>query len=231
MGVFRTIFVPIHKAGVPFILIFATCTIGLFWFIGNWGFIGVVVTIWCAYFFRDPSRVTPVREGLIVSPADGVIQLIDNAPPPYELKIGDNPRPRICIFMNVFNVHINRVPIDGIVKAINYRPGKFLNASLDKASEENEHLSVHLKIEKDVDVVFVQIAGLIARRIICWINIGDNLKTGERFGMIRFGSRVDIYLPEHISPMVCEGQTVIAGESVLADLSSAEKISRAGKTH
>ena len=193
------------------------------------GIAGVVLTLWCVYFFRDPERITPVREGLIISPADGVVKMIDKAPPPKELNMGDKDRWRICVFMNVFNVHVNRIPISGTVTALNYRPGKFLNASLDKASELNERQSLGLILDGGKDIAFVQIAGLVARRILCDVTEGKEMKTGERFGMIRFGSRVDVYLPDGVKPMVAVGQTAIAGETVIADIQAKEPV-RAGET-
>ena len=193
------------------------------------GIAGVVLTLWCVYFFRDPVRITPVREGLIISPADGVVKMIDKAPPPKELNMGDKDRWRICVFMNVFNVHVNRIPISGTVTALNYRPGKFLNASLDKASELNERQSLGLTLDGGKDIAFVQIAGLVARRILCDVTEGKEMKTGERFGMIRFGSRVDVYLPDGVKPMVAVGQTAIAGETVIADIQAKEPV-RAGET-
>ena len=192
------------------------------------GIAGVVLTLWCVYFFRDPERITPVREGLIISPADGVVKMIDT-PPPKELNMGDKDRWRICVFMNVFNVHVNRIPISGTVTALNYRPGKFLNASLDKASELNERQSLGLTLDGGKDIAFVQIAGLVARRILCDVTEGKEMKTGERFGMIRFGSRVDVYLPDGVKPMVAVGQTAIAGETVIADIQAKEPV-RAGET-
>jgi phosphatidylserine decarboxylase len=198
-------------------------------FSGALGIAGVVLTLWCVYFFRDPERITPVREGLIISPADGVVKMIDKAPPPKELNMGDKDRWRICVFMNVFNVHVNRIPISGTVTALNYRPGKFLNASLDKASELNERQSLGLTLDGGKDIAFVQIAGLVARRILCDVTEGKEMKTGERFGMIRFGSRVDVYLPDDVKPMVAVGQTAIAGETVIADIQAKEPV-RAGET-
>ncbi|MEE2698552.1 MAG: phosphatidylserine decarboxylase [Pseudomonadota bacterium] len=208
---------PIHRAGWPFIIIFGLTTILLFSIHEHLGLLGIVLTFWCAYFFRDPERVTPTQEGLVISPADGMVQLIEMAKPPNELEMGIDMRWRISIFMNVFNVHVNRIPISGTIRKLNYRPGKFFNASLDKASELNERQSINLELKDGRDIAFVQIAGLIARRILCDVNEGLNVKTGERFGMIRFGSRVDVYLPKGIKPMVSVGQTSIAGETVIAD--------------
>ena len=225
----KTLLVPIHPAGWPFIALFAAGTVALNLFSVALGIAGVVLTLWCVYFFRDPERITPVREGLIISPADGVVKMIDKAPPPKELNMGDKDRWRICVFMNVFNVHVNRIPISGTVKALNYRPGKFLNASLDKASELNERQSLGLTLDGGKDIAFVQIAGLVARRILCDVTEGKEMKTGERFGMIRFGSRVDVYLPDGVKPMVAVGQTAIAGETVIADIQAKEPV-RAGET-
>ncbi|HIM76573.1 MAG TPA: phosphatidylserine decarboxylase [Rhodospirillales bacterium] len=225
----KTLLVPIHPAGWPFIALFAAGTVALNLFSDALGIAGVVLTLWCVYFFRDPERITPVREGLIISPADGVVKMIDKAPPPKELNMGDKDRWRICVFMNVFNVHVNRIPISGTVTALNYRPGKFLNASLDKASELNERQSLGLTLDGGKDIAFVQIAGLVARRILCDVTEGKEMKTGERFGMIRFGSRVDVYLPDGVKPMVAVGQTAIAGETVIADIQAKEPV-RAGET-
>jgi len=182
-----------------------------------------VLTAWCAYFFRNPDRVTPVREGLVISPADGVVQMIQPAAPPPELDMGGEPLTRISVFMNVFNVHVNRAPVDGKIEKLAYRPGKFLNASLDKASEYNERQSVRMKLADGRDIAFVQIAGLVARRILIWVTEGQKLAAGERFGLIRFGSRVDVYLPDGVSPLVCVGQIAVAGETVIADLEAGEQ--------
>ena len=224
----KTLLVPIHRAGWPFIAIFAVATILLNTVSEALGLVGVVLTLWCIYFFRDPDRVTPTRDDLIISPADGVVQLIDQAAPPEELEMGDSRRWRVCVFMNVFNVHVNRIPISGTLSRLSYRPGKFLNASLDKASEFNERQSLALTLEDGRDIAFVQIAGLIARRILCEVREGQTMKTGERFGMIRFGSRVDVYLPEGVEPLVSVGQTSVAGETVIADSKNPEP-ARAGE--
>ncbi len=227
----KVLFVPINREGWPFIAIFAILTLVLMtgayaleWFnaVQPIGWVGAILTVWCICFFRDPHRVTPTREGLVISPADGVVQLIDRAAPPAELGMGDAERTRVCVFMNVFNVHVNRSPLDGVVKKVAYRPGKFLNASLDKASVDNERMSLSLETKDGKEIAFVQIAGLVARRIVCWTKEGDELKAGERFGMIRFGSRVDVYLPEGVEPMVSLGQTTKAAETVLADMNSTE---------
>ena len=217
-----TVVKPIHKEGYKFIAIFAGVSVLLFLLWQPLGWIGLGLTVWCYYFFRDPERQTPVREGLLVSPADGVISLIEPAVPPAELEMGDAPLTRVSVFMNVFNCHVNRAPIAGRVAKIAYRPGKFLNASLDKASSDNERNSMVIEMADGRSIAVVQIAGLVARRILCEVAEGQTLATGERFGMIRFGSRVDVYLPEGVAPLVALGQTMISAETVIADLKSAE---------
>lgn len=218
----RSTFAPIHPEGWRFVAIFAAITAVLWWLWAPLAAIGCVLTAWCAYFFRNPDRVTPAREGLVISPADGKVQMIEKAAPPPELEMGAAPRTRVSIFMNVFNVHVNRIPVDGTIEKLAYRPGKFLNASLDKASEHNERQSVRMRSGDGRELAFVQIAGLVARRILCWIEEGQGVAAGERFGLIRFGSRVDVYLPDGVSPLVCRGQTAVAGETVLADLNATE---------
>ena len=218
----RAALCPIHPEGWRFIALFAVASLILFWIWEPLGWIGVVLTLWCAYFFRDPPRVTPVRDGLVVSPADGVVQMIQQSVPPAELGLGDGPRQRISVFMNVFDVHVNRIPVDGRIERIAYRPGKFLNASLDKASEDNERNGVTIAMADGRRIALVQIAGLVARRILCQVFEGRQVRAGERFGMIRFGSRVDVYLDEGQVPLVAVGQRAIAGETVLADSRAAE---------
>ncbi|WP_417587446.1 phosphatidylserine decarboxylase [Pararhodobacter oceanensis] len=217
-----TVIKPVHREGYPFIAVFAGVTLVLFLIWQPLGWIGVVLTVWCYYFFRDPDRFTPQREGLLVSPADGVISLIEPAVPPVELGMGDSALTRVSVFMNVFNCHVNRTPIAGKISAVTYRPGKFLNASLDKASVDNERNSVAVEMADGRKIAVVQIAGLVARRIVCEVKPGDDLATGERFGMIRFGSRLDVYLPQGVNPLVALGQTMVAGETVLADLAADE---------
>ncbi len=224
----RDVLVPINRAGWPFIAIFVLITSGLWYWHFQAGLLGCVLTLWCVYFFRDPERVTPTREGLVICPADGVVQSVIMAVPPAELGLGSAPRPRIAVFMNDINVHVNRVPITGKITSKSYRPGKFLNASLDKASIDNERMSLKITGEDGTEIGFVQIAGLIARRILCQVSEGDSLNAGQRFGLIRFGSRVDIYLPNGIESLVSVGQTTIAAETVLADLKSKE-IARLGE--
>lgn len=217
------ILVPVNREGYKFIAIFAAITFVLFLFNDALGWLGVVLTLWCAYFFRDPERVTPLREGLVISPADGVVCAIEEVTPPAETGLSEETSIRISIFMNVFNVHVNRACVAGTVEKITYIPGKFLNADLDKASLDNERQAVKLKMADETEIAMVQIAGLVARRIVSFIKEGDRLGVGERFGLIRFGSRVDVYLPKGKKPHVAIGQTMIAGETVLADLKSREK--------
>ena len=218
----KDVLVPVNRAGWPFIAIFALIAAGLWYWHFSAGLIGCLLTLWCVYFFRDPERITPTREGLVICPADGVVQSVVRAVPPAELELGDAPRLRIAVFMNVFNVHVNRVPISGKITAKGYRPGKFLNASLDKASIDNERMSLKVTGEDGTEIGFVQIAGLVARRILCQVSEGDTLQAGQRFGIIRFGSRVDVYLPHGVETLVSVGQTTLAAETVLADLKSNE---------
>lgn len=207
---------PIHPEGYPFIGAFAFASLILFWIWSPLGWIGMALTLWCALFFRDPKRVTPQGEGVVVSPADGRVSLIVQAVPPAELGLGDRPLPRVSIFMSVFNCHVNRSPVAGRIERIAYRPGKFINAELDKASEDNERNSLVI-VTPGGRIGVVQIAGLIARRIVSFVREGQSLAAGERFGLIRFGSRLDVYLPDGAKPLVSVGQTAIAGETVLAD--------------
>ncbi len=222
MSAFRAVIVPIHREGWPFVGAFALAALVLGLIASPLGWIGAILTAWCAYFFRDPPRVTPSRAGLVISPADGVVQSIGPAVPPPELELGEDRLTRISVFMNVFDVHINRAPVDGTVERIAYRPGKFLNASLDKASEDNERLSLLIETAEGKSFGVVQIAGLVARRIIRWVEVGEALEAGQRFGMIRFGSRVDVYLPEGAVPLAVVGQRAVAGETVLADMAAQE---------
>lgn len=222
MKMHETFIKPMHPEGRKFVAIFAVVTVVLFLIWQPLGYLGVGLTIWCYYFFRDPKRATPVRDGLIVSPADGVISLIEKAVPPPELGMADVALTRVSVFMNVFNCHVNRMPIAGNLRAISYRPGKFFNASLDKASSDNERNSLCIEMKDGRQVAVVQIAGLVARRIVCFAAEGENLQTGERFGLIRFGSRLDVYLPDGVAPLVNLGQSMIAGETILADLTSDE---------
>lgn len=216
----KTILAPIHPAGWPFIALFAALTILLMAFSPFLGFVGIILTGWCVYFFRHPRRVTPLGEGLVISPGDGMISKIEKAVPPQELKWTKKPLTRISIFLNVFDVHVNCIPVDGVISKIHYHPGKFFNASLDKASEFNERNSLLIRTSAGQDVLVIQIAGLIARRILCEVKEGQEVKAGETFGIIRFGSRVDVYLPEGVEPQVIEGQRMIGGETIMADLNS-----------
>jgi len=215
----KIVLVPINKAGYPFIAIFAAIAVILHILWEPAGVLGALLTAWCVYFFRDPERITPIGDKLVICPADGVVQSVVKAAPPPELDMGADPMTRVAVFMNVFNVHVNRSPITGIVSAKHYRPGRFFNASLDKASEFNERMSLKVKADDGTEIAFVQIAGLVARRILCYVDTGAPLRAGERFGLIRFGSRVDIYLPDGVQPLVIEGQTTVAGETMIADLS------------
>ena len=208
---------PIHPEGHLFIGGFALASLFLFWLWTPLGWIGCLLTVWCALFFRDPVRVTPVREGVVVSPADGRVSLISMVMPPAELGLGDKPLLRISVFMSVFNCHVNRSPVTGRIDRIAYRPGAFINAELDKASEDNERNSLVISTP-DGRIGVVQIAGLVARRIVSFVREGQSLGVGERFGLIRFGSRLDVFLPEGSKALVSVGQTAVAGETVLADL-------------
>jgi phosphatidylserine decarboxylase len=207
---------PIHPEGYPFIGGFAFASLILFWLWTPLGWIGTILTVWCALFFRDPVRVTPVREGIVVAPADGRVSMISHAVPPAELGLGDKALPRVSIFMSVFNCHVNRAPVAGKIERIAYRPGAFINAELDKASEDNERNSLVISSAQG-RIGVIQIAGLVARRIVCFVKEGQLIGAGERFGLIRFGSRLDVYLPEGTRALVSEGQTAIAGETILAD--------------
>jgi phosphatidylserine decarboxylase len=217
----RSQLVPIHPQGYPFIGGFALASLILFWLWTPLGWLGTLATAWCAYFFRDPVRVTPLRDGLVVAPADGRVSRVVNALPPPELGLSERPLPRISIFMSVFDCHVNRSPVSGRIERMVYRPGAFISADLDKASEDNERNALLINAGR-LRIGVVQIAGLVARRIVPFVQEGQTVSAGDRIGMIRFGSRVDVYLPEGGKPLVGEGQTAIAGETVLADLSLAE---------
>jgi phosphatidylserine decarboxylase len=216
---------PIHPQGYPFIGGFALASLILFLLWAPLGWLGTVATLWCAYFFRDPQRVTPVRDGIVVAPADGRVSQIAGAVPPPELELGDRPLPRISIFMSVFDCHVNRSPVSGRIERVVYRAGKFLSADLDKASEDNER-NAFIIATAGARIGVIQIAGLVARRIVPFAREGELVAAGQRIGMIRFGSRVDVYLPEGARALAAEGQTAIAGETVLADLRAVD----AGRT-
>jgi phosphatidylserine decarboxylase len=223
MSVFDSIrsqFIPIHREGYPFIALFAFATVIVFWLFAPLGVVAAVLTIWCVWFFRDPQRVTPLRDGIVVAPADGQVCGVVRAAPPRELGLGDGVVTRISIFMSVFDCHVNRSPIAGRIEKIVYNPGAFVSADLDKASESNERNSFIIASAHG-RLAVVQIAGLVARRIVCFARPGASIGAGERIGMIRFGSRVDVYLPADAQALVAEGQTAIAGETVIADLRSA----------
>jgi phosphatidylserine decarboxylase len=222
----RSQLAPIHPEGYPFVGVAVLASLVLLWLWPSLGWFAVAATVWCAYFFRDPQRVTPVREGIVVAPADGRISQVANVVPPEELSLGERALPRISIFMSVFDCHVNRSPVAGRIERIVYRAGKFLSADLDKASEDNERNSFVIATNSGRRFGVIQIAGLVARRIVPFVREGEAVAAGQRIGMIRFGSRVDVYLPEGARPLVAEGQTAIAGETVLADLRAAE----AGRT-
>ena len=217
-----TVLVPIAPEGRIFVAIGVVVALALLWLGPRTGALGIALALWVAYFFRDPPRTVPTREGLVVSPADGIVSMITEAVPPAELGLGADALTRVSVFLNVFDVHINRAPVAGTIERIAYHPGKFLNASLDKASVDNERNSLCLVLADGRRVGVVQIAGLVARRIICRVREGQRLGTGERFGLIRFGSRTDLFLPKGVSPLVAVGQRMIGGETVMADLASTE---------
>jgi phosphatidylserine decarboxylase len=215
---------PLHPDGWKFVGIFALVTALLFILVPPLGWVGLVLTVWCAYFFRDPWRVTPLRSGLVVSPADGRVLSVAPAMPPAELEMATTqPMTRIGIFLNVFDVHVNRIPLGGRIAKVCYHKGAFVNASLDKASEDNERMAIRITPADGADdLAVVQIAGLIARRIVCDLREREEVIAGQRFGIIRFGSRVDVYLPPGWLPLVIAGQRVIGGETVIADRTAQE---------
>lgn len=206
----------IHREGLPIIAAFLVTTAVLWWLWVPLGVAGVLLSLWCIWFFRDPERQPPTQPGVILAPADGRLLAIVKASPPAELDMGDAPRTRISTFMNVFDVHVNRIPADGRITALHYRPGRFFNASFDKASVHNERMSVRMTTASGHDLAFVQIAGLVARRIRTELAVGQTVAACARFGIIRFGSRVDVYLPDGIEPLVREGEVAVAGETILA---------------
>jgi phosphatidylserine decarboxylase len=223
-------FPSVHPEGRKFAVI-AFAVAALFWWVIDWDWLGYAafaLTFGIAAFFRDPIRTTPLGEGLIVAPADGLVTMITNVPPPRELwgegGLPEAPVARISIFMSVFDVHINRTPIAGTITRIVYIAGKFLNADLDKASEDNERQHILVEAPDGARIAFTQIAGLVARRIVPWVKIGDRVVAGQRVGLIRFGSRVDVYLPAGTSSQVLLGQRTIAGETIVARLGVSELI-------
>ena len=217
----RSVIVPVHKEGYPFVAAFFAGSLVLGWIWDPLFWVGLVLTLWCAYFFRDPERLTPQDDDLVISPADGRVSSIQMVIPPEELHLGSEPMLRISVFMNVFNCHVNRAPMRGRIANIAYREGSFLNAELDKASQENERNGVVIETNHG-SIGVVQIAGLVARRIVCWSKPSDFLDAGERFGLIRFGSRLDVFLPAGAAARVSLGQTAIAGETVLAEFGSSK---------
>ena len=223
MNMMKVIAVPMHPEGRKFVAIFAAIAAVLWLVWEPFFWLGVGMTVWCYYFFRDPVRSVAQKPGLILSPADGVISLITKTVPPIEMLLGNKPLTRVSVFMNVFNCHVNRAPMAGEVIAITYHHGKFVNASLDKASEHNERNSLTIEAADKTRIGVTQIAGLVARRIVCFTKVGNGLTVGERFGLIRFGSRLDVFLPEGIEPAVGLGQTAVAGETVLAHLGEANE--------
>lgn len=214
----RNTFVPINREGYPFIAAFAGVTLLFALFSTTLFWIGLILTGWCVFFFRDPERVTPVDDRFVISPADGFVSAVGPAVPPRELELGPGEMTRISVFMNVFSCHVNRAPVRGRISRIEHRPGKFLNADLDKASTENERNGLVIESPHG-QMAVVQVAGLVARRIVCWAEAGTDISVGDRFGIIRFGSRLDVYLPKGAVPRVAIGQTAIGGETVLADFS------------
>ncbi|MEM7620799.1 MAG: phosphatidylserine decarboxylase [Pseudomonadota bacterium] len=215
-------FVPIHREGHQFVILGTIISLILLWLWSDLGWLCVFVTLFIAFFFRDPERIVPLREGLVLSPADGKIRAIEKGIPPSELELGDEIRTCISISLSIFDVHINRTPVAGQIIRSVYTPGLFLNSDLDKASKDNERWSWVLQTRNDQQIGVVQIAGIIGRRIVSFVSPQQKIGAGERFGMIRFGSRVDIYVPPNHNPLCAVGQRVVAGETVLADLDSEE---------
>ena len=230
LGTPTSVLAPINRAGWPFIAGFFVLAVvlGFLWKPLFW--VGLVATLWCVYFFRDPERVTPADPDLVTSPADGVVSAVRPRVPPPELGMGKDPLPCVSVFLNVFDVHVNRTPVPGTVLVRAYHPGTFVNAALDKASDENERQSFRIGADRGREVGVVQIAGLVARRIVGFVETGDVLQPGQRIGLIRFGSRCDVYLPQDVRPVVIEGQRAIAGETVLAQLHGEQAIRQGRKS-
>ena len=214
----RFILPPIHSEGWRFVGVFAAVTVLMWMLFKPVGVVCLALTVWCYFFFRNPLRAVPAGDSLVLAPADGIVSKIADVVPPKELEIGDEPMTRISIFMSVFSVHVNRAPMAGKITKMYYRPGAFVDVSLDKESENNERQELAMETVTGHKIAFVQIAGLVARRILTFVKEGDQLKAGERFGLIRFGSRLDVYLPKGVAIQVMEGQTAVAGETVLADI-------------
>lgn len=223
MNMLKIVAVPMHKEGRKFVAAFAVITLGLALVWEPFFWLGLGATVWCYYFFRDPVRVITQQQGLVLSPADGIVSLIEDVIPPEDLGLGEKSVKRVSVFMNVFNCHVNRAPISGKISQVVYRHGRFLNASLDKASEHNERNSLTIETDDGARIGVVQIAGLVARRIVCFVKEGDVVDVGYRFGLIRFGSRLDVYLPEGVTSLVAVGQTAVAGETILADLADPQR--------
>lgn len=219
----RYLFPPLHPEGQKFVLIAAAVTLLLWVMFVPLGLLGLLVTVFCFYFFRNPKRVTPIGDNWIISPADGIVSNITEVVPPSEIDMGTEPLTRISIFMSVFNVHVNRAPVTGKITHIHYRPGKFVSVA-EKDSEDNEREEYSIVTASGQKVGFVQIAGLVARRIVSFVKVDDELKAGQVFGLIRFGSRLDVFLPKGVMPQVVLGQTAVAGETILADLTGEQTI-------
>lgn len=214
----RFLLPPIHLEGWRFVSVFFSVSVLMWVLFEPLGVVCFALTAWCYFFFRDPIRAVPEGESLILSPADGIVSKISEVVPPKELDIGEEPMTKVSIFMSVFSVHVNRAPMAGKITKMFYRPGAFVDVSLDKESENNERQEIAMETVTGHKIAFVQIAGLVARRILTFIKEGDQIKAGERFGLIRFGSRLDVYIPKGVAINVLEGQTAIAGETILADI-------------
>ena len=224
MTLLGTFIKPMHREGWRFLAPAILVSVVMLWLWAPLGWICVLITVWIYYFFRDPKRTIPVEPTLVISPADGIVSFIGKAVPPEELELGDQALTRVSVFMSVFNCHVNRAPVTGEIVQMVYRPGKFVSASLDKASSDNERNSLVIRMADDRNLIVVQIAGLVARRIVPFVAQGDTVQAGQRFGLIRFGSRLDVYLPEGVAPLVGLGQTMIAGETILADLGNKQPL-------
>lgn len=221
---------PIHREGYIFIIISVAFAFLAGAIVPAIGWISAIIAVFITYFFRDPDRITPSGDNLVVSTADGIIHKIEDATAPEELNLGDKTYKRVSIFLSVFNVHVNRVPISGTIVDLHYRSGKFFNAALEKASKDNERQTCVVENKQGDKIIFVQIAGLIAKRIICDLDVKQEVKTGEKFGIIRFGSRMDIYFPANSKINVLEGQTAIGGETIIGEIIGKQKTVKAKKT-
>lgn len=226
----RRVLAPLHPDGIRFVVAGIVATILLFLIAKPAGWIAAVATLWIIYFFRDPWRVTPLRDGVLVSPADGIVTSVTQAPPPPELEMGEAAVARIGIFLSLFDVHVNRTPIDGRVAALRYTKGRFLDAGRDDASLHNERMAIRVAPPAGPEIAFVQVAGRIARRIVCDLREGQRIAAGQRIGIIRFGSRVDIYCPPPYVTMVVAGQRMVGGETVIADRLVSQPV-RQGSAH